>query len=619
MLEQKVLKTSNKIPELDSNKSNEKTQSCNSLNQPFEQFINTKIKLTKSQRKRIKKQLIKKQHTIEAVCAVEKDKSSEALFTGLATQVNNSTIINIKSLKKKQKKANQATNSSKEIPEPLLLTDELKDDMPIQKANSKSKKLKNRKSNALELKNTSKPENIYQSKKKNDNSKKAEPITLFCKKINDISDFSDSEEYKTINYNYFDELNKQDNESNQVDSIVGENLCSDEENDQGGWVKVAGNRQLITETKKSKKMIINPLPLINQTIITKKKVKISNSLNSLDSFKDIPEHKLKSTDKKEFLHDNVINESDFNIEGINSNEKNKLSLEVADKLSTVDLLIPNSIDEEEVMLKKALELSLKESKISLDANNPFNNQKKTLNKLGLDDFNDDSNFLQIKGVNINSLMSKNLINPTYKPQQQPLLQQTYQQTKQLQPAIDIKQINGKSIINRPTTCVINKNVTSFAAVAAASLNKGTITKAIIANPKQVPFKWNNLKSSNPPEIKKIDEPMLNQINLGQYNTDIESKKKSSSSIKEFKENGIDLPLLVKSSLDIDEKKDLGLMIDSDNLFQNKKVSVPMPSPFTMIDNLFSNNNLQENDHANAFYGIESIVNDVCQTQSPSFG
>jgi hypothetical protein len=602
----------NKLSELDSNNSNENTKSYKPVDQPIQQLASTKVKLTKSQRKRIKKQLIKKQ-TIEEAIEVEKEKSAETPpVVTASTQIVNPTNISNKNSKKKQKKANSQTiNSSKETTESLMLTSkpaELEDEKQLQQTTSKSKKSKNKKNNSLEAKNPpSKPEQTNQSKKQNDKPKKTEPIAPVCKKINDISDFSDAEEYATINYDYFDQLNKQENESNQVNQITGDNLSGgdeEEENDQGGeWVKVAGNRQLITETRKPKKNFTDSVPLVVPT----KPVKISNSLNSLDSFKDITEYKLKSNNKKVSLVDNAIKEVDLKIKEMNLKEKNNSSIEAAGKLSTVDLLIPNSIDEEEIMLKKALELSLKETSTTAAVNNPVNNNKtKFCNKLGLDDFNDDSSFLPIKAVNIDPLMSKNLTNVkinNLKPPTPLLIQQVKQSS-----SIDVKtQTNGNLIANRPSA--LNKNVTSFAAAAAASLNKTVTTNPAIVSQKQVPFKWNNLNNSNPSETKKFIEPIMNQIKPDQKNPDNASKRScsSSSSIKEFTKNGVDLPLSVQSPVQIDEKK--GLIIESENPIQNNQVSAPMPSPFTMIDNLFSHNTLQENDNKNGLYGIASLIND----------
>ena len=95
-----------------------------------------------------------------------------------------------------------------------------------------------------------------------------------------------------------------------------------------------------------------------------------------------------------------------------------------EKLSNTDLLIPSSIDEEEIMLKKALELSLKETNMSTLTSNTTKKVSSS-NKLGLDDFNDDTTSIVsfkakptvsltnnlIQNKNVSSIVVKNLPKP----------------------------------------------------------------------------------------------------------------------------------------------------------------------------------------------------------------
>jgi hypothetical protein len=164
-----------------------------------------------------------------------------------------------------------------------------------------------------------------------------------------------------------------DEEVEDIDEEIDEDDEEEEDDivlDEGDWVKVSsGNGD-----KKSKNKVYAPSKSIGSSStfttvktngnliapqsftsivgqshlqvskqVSGKQVKVSSSLNSLDSFKDTLAFAGTKDAKK--------NGNDHGNENSHSDQ------------SPIDLLIPNTLDEEEIMLRKALELSLKETKM----------------------------------------------------------------------------------------------------------------------------------------------------------------------------------------------------------------------------------------------------------------
>ena len=302
----------------------------------------------------------------------------------------------------------------------------------------------------------------------------------------------------------------------------------DSTDDQGDWVKVASNGHHYQEKKKADKNFNESksisakasLKKVAPHVTSTSPVKISNSLNSLDSFKD-PSPSSQKVD-----------------EASGSKKKSKLSKE--------DLLIPNSIDEEEVMLRKALELSLKET--SMAASKPIDPQsipKPKVSKLdAIDDFADDA-FVTVNepATKVKQMPVKTVIKPVpvaksanvAKPQHKlPQVPKSVQKHHINPPPIKFQQPI------RPT---------SFAAVAAASLKPKTapmptysapVGKPLNSAPKRPvvegnssiqPLKWTNLTvdnnklSTNKPsdlmndhlnDQNEAEKMSINNLTLGSY-------------------------------------------------------------------------------------------------------
>ena len=368
--------------------------------------------LTKSQRKKLKKQSKKAEQEIEAKKSVKQvGAKSVAPSTAQLAHSNSVSVqsqakavesVDLKAVKKKKKKSEEksATNQTKPIKneEPDRKPKEAEEAKSASSKKSKMKK-KSDEAKSLDSKNSTKPEvkKAESTKGVQVPSNEAKQI----KRLNDISDFSD------------DNLEVETKPRLSANK-TGPSADNKQAENEGDWVKVShGNEKKTLRSKPAPK----PTPANSSP------VKVSSSLNSLDSFND-------------------------------------------EKLGTVDLLIPSSIDEEEIMLRKALELSLKETSMLGSADD-----KKKSKLDSIDNFSDDSFILKeatkvkAKAKILTAIVSPNSAQPFAQP------------TTQLKAKAAIKPL-AKSptkqppvvkIATRTTPALINTNLTSFAAATAASL------------------------------------------------------------------------------------------------------------------------------------------------------
>ena len=194
-----------------------------------------------------------------------------------------------------------------------------------------------------------------------------------------------------------------------------------------------------------------------------------SSLNSLDSFRESP----------------IVNQ-----------QQSKLS-NVVDAVMTDDLLIPNSLDEEEIMLRKALELSLKETKMTNNTN-ILSSGRKVVNKLdAIDDFSDDNlqltNQNNISNTFNNNNKNNQMINKNNKSQ--PNTNRTNNNFMNHKPQPQ-SQPNKSTAIKSPFNKLSQQQkpnnsmttITSFAAVAAGSAKPTSYPKNLVNNVQKQPPK-----------------------------------------------------------------------------------------------------------------------------------
>ena len=319
------------------------------------------------------------------------------------------------------------------------------------------------------------------------------------KTLNDISDFSDENDFELKQA--AEENTGQPEIYKKPEIIAPVDDEADSTDDQGDWVKVASNGHHYQEKKKTDKSF-NEKSLATKAGLKKaaphltstSPVKISNSLNSLDSFKD-PSPSCQKAD-----------------EASSSKKKSKLSKE--------DLLIPNSIDEEEVMLRKALELSLKEI-----ASKPTDAKPKVSKLDAIDDFADDA-FVTVNepALKVKQLPAKTVFKPA--PVVKPItVAKPQHKLPQVPKSAQKQHINPPALkIQQPI------RPTSFAAVAAASLKPKTapmptysapISKPLNSAPKRPttegnasiqPLKWTNLTVDNKLSTNKPSDLMSDHLN-----------------------------------------------------------------------------------------------------------
>lgn len=223
--------------------------------------------------------------------------------------------------------------------------------------------------------------------------------------------------------------------------------------DQGSWVKVASNGQHVQEkrkrTGKASKVEVK---------------KDTNGSGAVSTIKDSNSNKRTSR----------LGLDDFETE-----------------LAKDDLLIPSSIDEEELMFRKALEMSLKESESykTSTVTGQERNQVVKPSRLGLDDFSDSGSSSKVAPTTARQIKPQ-----IQQQQQQPvarqqaraapmtrqpvsvsgaktkgILQQQKQRPQQHQQSVPLPAVRSQAIkVAQPLAGTSNKPI-SFAAVAAGSL------------------------------------------------------------------------------------------------------------------------------------------------------
>ena len=192
-----------------------------------------------------------------------------------------------------------------------------------------------------------------------ENKKKAAIAAVLNKKnaLNDMDEFETS----SVDEDEPTENNNNEEEDEDLDAN-GKDL---DESGGGDWVKVS-NGHGNAEKKSKKNSIVQSIS--NSTSSTTSNankaknnypVKVSSSLNSLDSFKEVSQVSMPSPLLAPQQQSFANNQSTLSLTVV----KEDTSSSSSSSSSPIDMLIPNSLDEEEIMLRKALELSLKETKM----------------------------------------------------------------------------------------------------------------------------------------------------------------------------------------------------------------------------------------------------------------
>ena len=235
--------------------------------------------------------------------------------------------------------------------------------------------------------------------------------------------------------------------------------------------------------------------------------------------------------------------------------------EATSKLSKEDLLIPSSVDEEELMFRKALELSLKESSMPVPEKKSsklgklfieihvFERLINLIFKQGLDDFSDekDAPIVKPKLLPPNSKQTVTMRQPPSRSAQKIPL------ASLLKPATNQKQIQDTTKAQPPRPI-------SFAAVAAASIkpkpSSSVPTTSIAAPMKKTPtmsgFKWGKptTTAQEPADQTNEQDTATPALTLASYipATSLQQAKptnipqlKAQNSLQ-FKDNGVDRPI-----------------------------------------------------------------------------
>lgn len=242
---------------------------------------------------------------------------------------------------------------------------------------SKSKKSKKKKKNANEantinqietatqataksntnVSSKSKPAVQGKDKKANESKKNQKNASKLVSKLDtfnstieekDDDDLSDMDKDERSSMGDDDEVldDDDDEENNSNDEVVKNKLNeiddydTSSQDDQGDWVKVSSSG---AEKKSKNKINAKALEQPNPAVLIKPKAGTSSHLSKLNE-----------------------------LDAVDISTKSKSQAKAAGSLNSLDsytdLLIPSTIDEEEIMLRKALELSLKETNLASAAN-----------------------------------------------------------------------------------------------------------------------------------------------------------------------------------------------------------------------------------------------------------
>jgi hypothetical protein len=369
--------------------------------------VDTTAALTKNQRKKNKKLMKKKLQEAESVVnATEQPKvveekakpASEKKDSSVEKEAKPDTSKAAKKKKKNQTQVTTTTTTQDSVKIETLKPNELKNksaakiDKPVKAAEeeekvaensttnqSKSKKSKKKKKNANEantinqietatqataksntnVSSKSKPAVQGKDKKANESKKNQKNASKLVSKLDtfnstieekDDDDLSDMDKDERSSMGDDDEVldddDDDDEENNSNDEVVKNKLNeiddydTSSQDDQGDWVKVSSSG---AEKKSKNKINAKALEQPNPAVLIKPKAGTSSHLSKLNE-----------------------------LDAVDISTKSKSQAKAAGSLNSLDsytdLLIPSTIDEEEIMLRKALELSLKETNLASAAN-----------------------------------------------------------------------------------------------------------------------------------------------------------------------------------------------------------------------------------------------------------
>ena len=522
-------KTKNTSPPAPQAKTSANSTNVNSNPAKTVPSVDTTTALTKNQRKKNKKLMKKKLQEAESVVNTEQPKLVEEKAKPVNEKKDSSVEKEAKpdtskAAKKKKKNQTQVTTTTTTTQDSIkietLKPNELKnkstakiDKLEEEKVaensttnQSKSKKSKKKKKNANEANTVNQIETAAQSTAKNNtNANKSKPavqqnkdkkaneskknqknatkqvskLDTFNSTIDekDDNDSSDMDKDERSSMGDDDEILDEDDEENNSNDEIESSLKTaktklneiddyetSSQDDQGDWVKVSSSgAEKKSKNKNNAKIgLDHPIPV---ALIIKPKAGSTSSNSSKLNELDIIDITTKSS---------------------KTQSKTTGSLNSLDPYT--DLLIPSTIDEEEIMLRKALELSLKETNMASTENKSSTKatvvERKSsigLSKLDtIDDFSDES--FVVKEQNPSAKTKTTLLVKSAPIQAKPtqpvkLKQQQQAPTQNTKPVMSVPPQAQAKKVEQPVAANVSSSNTAipktFAAVASG---KKTVTK-----------------------------------------------------------------------------------------------------------------------------------------------